>query len=314
MNKCYKILSIDGGGIKGIFPATILALLENELNGCLYEQFDLIAGTSTGGLIALALALGKPAEEILLFYKNNGNKIFNQSWRRYLKGIPTHKYSNANLKEILIEFYGENTILDDCKTRICISSCNVTDNNIKVFKTRHHPDYRIDYQLPVWQIGMSTSSAPSYFPAFSFNHHLNNAQFVDGGLWANNPTLVAVCEALKNGVNINDISIISIGTGEKENFKSRKSLQKFGLLGWGLDLVEYVFHVQSLGVENITKYLGFDIERINCKINPKVKLDTVAFNDDLTAKGKQIYQEKSKMIQSKFLNNKVELYKREEYK
>ena len=107
----YKILSIDGGGIKGIYPATIISAIEEQIGVKIYEYFDLITGTSTGGLIALALAQGKPAKEIKNLYMKKGCKIFKKDLFSYFFGIPRHKYKNNNLKNELINFFGENAIL-----------------------------------------------------------------------------------------------------------------------------------------------------------------------------------------------------------
>jgi len=231
--KKIRILSIDGGGIRGIIPAKVLAELERELQKIepgkkLHEHFGLICGTSTGAILAIGIALGIPSSQLLQFYKSNAKVIFPQ-W--YLKILPrraraliTSVYSNKALRRKLKEIYthangGKIPLLNDLKTRICVPAFNGNDGKINVFKTRHHTDYRRDYKLPAHDVALSSASAPIYFPPHSFsfsNEHGSgiNINMVDGGIFANNPSLIGVLEATeKLGYQFSDVSLLSIGTG-----------------------------------------------------------------------------------------------------
>jgi len=230
----FRILSIDGGGIRGLIPAKVLNELERELrrrdpDKKLYEHFDLICGTSTGAILAIAIALGIPASELVKFYIEHAKMIF-PKW--YLKVLPsksraiiTSIYSNKDLRKKLKEIYsaangGVPPILNDLKTKVCIPVFNGNDGQINVLKTRHHDEYSRDYKLPAHEVALSSASAPVYFPpnTFSFsNEHGNgiNVNMIDGGIFANNPSLIGILEATeKLGYNFSDVSLLSLGTGK----------------------------------------------------------------------------------------------------
>ncbi|MDB5274453.1 MAG: hypothetical protein JWO58_2820 [Chitinophagaceae bacterium] len=232
--KKFRILSIDGGGIRGLIPAKVLMELEHELEKTdpdkkLYEHFDLICGTSTGAILAIAIALGIPASDLVDFYKINAKMIF-PKW--YLSVVPTKArafvtsiYSNKALRSKLEEVYksangGRTPLLLDLKTKICVPSFNGNDGQINVFKTRHHADYIRDYKLPAHDVALSSASAPVYFPPHSFsfsNEHGSgkNINMIDGGIFANNPSLIGILEATeKLGHKFSEISLLSIGTGK----------------------------------------------------------------------------------------------------
>ncbi|MEO5910838.1 MAG: CBASS cGAMP-activated phospholipase [Pelobium sp.] len=230
----FRILSIDGGGIRGIIPAKVLAELERELKKTepekkLYEHFDLICGTSTGAILAIAIALGIPANELVKFYKIHAGVIF-PKW--YFKVVPskarafiTSIYSNKELRKKLKEIYtdandGKVPLLNDLKTNVCIPVFNGNDGQINVLKTRHSEEYVRDYKLPAHEVALSSASAPVYFPPHSFsfsNEHGEgeNINMIDGGIFANNPSLIGLLEATeKLGCNFSDVSLLSLGTGK----------------------------------------------------------------------------------------------------
>lgn len=209
MNEYKRILSIDGGGIKGVFPAAFLADIEETLPEPIYKYFDLIVGTSTGGIIALGLALGMSAFEILEFYKKYGPEIF--SGNRFvltLKQFFYRKYSHKKLKSSLGLTFGDR-IVGDCKTRLVITSFNANNGSVCLFKTAHNERFERDFKLKAVEVALATASAPTYFPIL-----INSLGFtlVDGGVWANNPIGVAVAEGL--GVldwQKNEIKVLSLG-------------------------------------------------------------------------------------------------------
>jgi patatin-like phospholipase/acyl hydrolase len=214
-----KILTIDGGGIRGVFPAAFLADLEKNLKQPIGRYFDLIAGTSTGGIIAIALALGMKASEILNLYEENGPKIFAQT-RDGILGwltnrchaikwcISTSKYKAKALSDALHEVFGEK-LIGDAQTRLLIPAWHSKTQSVYIFKTAHHPRLQKDqYEFAV-DVAMETAAAPTYFP-----QHIseNGMGFLDGGIWANNPTGIAVVEAIGVlGWPAKDLKILSIG-------------------------------------------------------------------------------------------------------
>jgi hypothetical protein len=230
-SKRFRILSIDGGGIRGIIPAKVLADLEQQLQQIepdkkLHEYFDLVCGTSTGAILAIGIALGIPAKDLVKFYKENANAIFPKWYflTRQAKALISPIYSNKQLRKLLKTIYsGANNgippLLNDLKVKVCIPAFNGGTGEINILKTRHHPDYTRDYKLPAHEVALSSASAPVYFPPHSFEYDNEfgsgaNINMIDGGIFANNPTLVGVLEATeKLGKDFKDLQIISLGTG-----------------------------------------------------------------------------------------------------
>lgn len=234
MTRKFKILSIDGGGTRGLIPAKLLMELERELQKTepdkkLYEHFDLICGTSTGAILAIAVALGIPASDLVKFYRDHSKTIF-PKW--YLKVIPrkvrilaSSIYSNKPLEKILEKIFtdangGKTPLLNDLKTNVCIPAFNGNDGQINVLKTKHHKEYLRDYKLPAHQVALSSASAPVYFPPHSFSYSNEfgagkNVNMIDGGIFANNPSLIGLLEATeKLGLSFSEISLLSLGTGK----------------------------------------------------------------------------------------------------
>lgn len=188
----FRILAIDGGGIKGVFAASFLAELEESLGSPLVDHFDLIAGTSTGGIIALGLGMGLSAAEILSFYETHGPKIFGKDHLGFLQQWTAAKYSSEPLKNALEEVFGSR-LLGDSKTRLLIPSLNLETGNVHVFKTAHHERFVRDYKEKVVDVALATAAAPTFFPT----HNLESGTpLIDGGMWANNPMGTAAVEAL----------------------------------------------------------------------------------------------------------------------
>ena len=301
--KKFKILSIDGGGIKGVFPAYFLTLLEDELKSRkdgktkIYHHFDLITGTSTGGIIAIALALGIPAKEIYQLYLDNAKKIFGNKkyiwWgqitnaaheKYFLEKLVRDKFKEANK--------GVEPRLNDCKTDVCIPIYDLIKGNPSVLKTKYHPAFEKDYHIPAYQAAMATSAAPTYFSPYSSDYidlngtKKNFANKVDGGMMANNPTLVALLEAMKAfKIEMSNIEILSLGTGYKK-FTDGNSRKKWGLYYWMVKnkrkrLIELFMQSQSQLVANYISLLHHGIDKSE-KDNPNFVYDRidVLLNED----------------------------------
>ncbi len=308
MAEQFRILSIDGGGIRGVFPAAYLNYVQQNLGATpLYKFFDLMVGTSTGGIIALALALDVPVSEILELYTARGKQVFQASLRKLSLGFVTPKYRNEPLVAELKRTFGENTILGDSKCRVCIPAIDVANCKTVVFKTRHRKEYIHDYKLRAWHVAAATSAAPAYFPAFEIPEH---SIYVDGGLWANNPTLVGIVEAVKLGFSVDRIKVLSLGTGLKLLDKRRFSIKRLGLFGWGTSLVELTFQAQSQGATNWTSYLGVNHKRINVDLPnaSRFGLDRVAGVVDLESKAVQKAKETFGEVRAEFFNEPAETF------
>jgi hypothetical protein len=214
-----RILTIDGGGIRGTFPAAFLANLEKDLPYPIGRYFDLISGTSTGGIIAIGLALGMSAGDILKLYEDQGPAIFAQTQSGPLAWLAKHfragkwlfwgpKYSAEPLRAALTDAFGERR-LGEAKTRLMIPAWHPKTQGVYIFKTAHHPRLATDYKELAVDAAMGTAAAPTYF-----SQHItaNDVGLVDGGLWANNPTGIAVVESIATlGWPASDLRVLSIG-------------------------------------------------------------------------------------------------------
>jgi uncharacterized protein len=211
----YRVLALDGGGLKGLFAASFLAALEENLDEPLVRYFDLIVGTSTGGIIALGLGAGLKGKEIAAFYETKGALVFGpERLRRFrsMQQLFRTKYGAQPLKKELEGILGEKR-LGESIIRLVIPSVNVDTGEVYLFKTAHHPRFEKDYKQKMVDVALATASAPLYLPP---HRGADGGLLLDGGLWANNPVGVAAVEA----VGILDwprdrVRILSIGnTGE----------------------------------------------------------------------------------------------------
>lgn len=225
-----RILALDGGGIKGAFAASFLETIETHTGKRIVDHFDLIAGTSTGGIIALGLGLGMSAKEITQFYINDGPRIFRQpnpldklGWlsnikskcpaklRSYLQLI-SPKYDSLPLKEALERAF-QTKRLGDSEVRLLIPAYNADKEDVYVFKTRHHPRLEVDWKESAVHIALATAAAPTYFPAHPMP---SGAPLIDGGIWANNPVGLAAVEARSIlGWKDDDLFIVRLGCTEE---------------------------------------------------------------------------------------------------
>jgi patatin-like phospholipase/acyl hydrolase len=192
IKKNFNILTIDGGGIRGIYSAIILKKIEKKFSIKLNEHFDLIAGTSTGSILASAIAYDIPLDEVIALYKNEGKNIF-KSRRASIGGLLKSKYDNNHLKKILNEKFNEKTLSDDSiKTRLMIPTTDISNGDVHVIKSYYLKEFKRDKDRMIKDVILSSCSAPLYFNPNKLDEFL----LADGGLWANNPSLVALTEGL----------------------------------------------------------------------------------------------------------------------
>jgi uncharacterized protein len=190
----FRILSLSGGGIKGAFSASVLASIEDEIKEPLGEYFDLIVGTSTGGILALGLGFRIPAKKIMDFYRDMGPSIFPATGRLGVKGIFRQvfgpKYSHEALRAALVQVLADRKF-GESKNRLVIPTYDAVRGRIFLFKTAHDPRFQYDVDALAVDVALATSAAPTYFAASPFPAHVGSS-FVDGGVWANNPVLVGI--------------------------------------------------------------------------------------------------------------------------
>ena len=197
--KKFKILCIDGGGIKGLYSARLLAKFEEVFDCVISDCFDMLCGTSTGGIIALAASLKIPMSDVVKFYQEHGPSIFNERAKHRLGGsaflrskqiVCGGKYSAKPLRSALESVFGDRTIAES-NNFLCIPAYNTLTANPRVFK-KDYDNFTEDDRKSYVDIALATSAAPTYLPVME----IEGDQFVDGGLWANNPILVALTEYL----------------------------------------------------------------------------------------------------------------------
>lgn len=282
--KPFKILAIDGGGIKGVFPAKFLASIEEEIGeGQIHKHFNLITGTSTGGIIALALSLGIPAKEILALYQDNAKTIFgSKSWLFFRNPF----YSNKPLEKLIrtkFKAYNKDKdpIINDAKTALMIPTYNLLNGATQVLKTPHANDLKIDKHIPMYMAAMATSAAPTFFNAYSNTYKKENTKNVeyfsnkvDGGVFANNPSMLAIIEAqTRFGKELSEIELLSLGTGQKLfSNANNKNKWSVGFWIWKKRIIELFMQSQSQIVHNSVAILD--------KFNKDFKYKRIDLNFD----------------------------------
>lgn len=254
--KAFKILSIDGGGIKGLYSASLLASLEKKTGKSVGDHFDMICGTSTGGLIALGLASQKSAQSLSDLYYHQGQSIFPTSNNKLLRWFQNKvqfakqvswggKYSNKPLKAHLKEVFGEAT-LGELHNLVCIPSFNLTQGQPRVFKYPHlEGNFFKDKNVPVCDAALATSAAPTYLPI----HRYNNNLYIDGGVWANNPSLCGILEALQYFVGedkaYDTIELLSIPSIEQSSAWTLEAKRKKSFIKWSDKLFQTAMDGQA---------------------------------------------------------------------
>lgn len=231
----FRILAIDGGGIKGIFPAAFLAGLEKRFLGgsSIARYFDLITGTSTGGIIALGLGAGFTAAELRDLYINRGLEIFPpQRWFGRLLGkarqFVLYRYDRDALARVLDATFGQKTF-GESKSRLCVPSFDGRHGEVYIFKTPHHPVYKFDGRERMRKVAEATSAAPTFFRPLEDDGY----SFVDGGVWCNNPIMVGLVDALACfDVPRERIRILSLGCGNNPYTVGTIKKRLGGLLAW----------------------------------------------------------------------------------
>lgn len=274
----FRILSIDGGGIRGIFPASVLAHFENKQLGgrSVGSYFDLITGTSTGGIIALGLGAGLTATELAHLYIARGDEIFPppkwaaRHWRRVSRYIK-HRYDRKALQAMLTEKFGSRRVRDSL-VRLCIPALEGRYGEVNIYKTPHHPDYHLDGVKQMVTVALATSAAPTYFQPLEDSGHI----LVDGGVWANNPIMIGLVDALTCfKLTRTNIQILSLGCGDGPYEFSKSQAAGGGLLAWR-DLIFTVMRLQSQNALGQARLLvgPENIFRIDCpELTPPIDLD-----------------------------------------
>lgn len=258
----FRILSIDGGGIRGVFPATFLAGLESAYTGerSIGDFFDLIVGTSTGGILALGLGAGYTAASLRDLYVRRGGEVFPPyppgvlgGLTRWLAGVrqyTRYRYDRASLEKMLTDVLGDKQF-GESRNRLCVPAFEGKHSEVFVYKTPHHLDYKLDRFEKMVKVGLATAAAPTYFRPLEHNDYT----LVDGGVWANNPLMLGVIEALTCfDITRDQIDVLSIGCGDDKYHVSGDKLVKGGIWHWRM-IIEGAMRLQSLAATNQARLL-----------------------------------------------------------
>lgn len=293
----FHVLALSGGGYRGLYTATILRQLEEVLGHPIAAHFDLICGTSAGGMLALGLAAEIPATKLQGMFEEHGNRIFgSRSIGRRLTGFFTKaKHSNQGLTEVLSETFGDMT-MGQLKHRVLIPSVNYSTGRGQFFKTPHHPTFELDQLMTVVDVALATAAAPVYFPIV----RNSRGAFVDGGLVGNAPGLFGLHEvrtflAPEAGARVRVLSIGTMTNGA--TMPGGANLDR-GFWQWKESLFNLVISAQESSVDYMLRqilkddYVSLDEKPTPEQSNDVKKLDkvTVAATNTLKDRANHTFQ------------------------
>jgi patatin-like phospholipase/acyl hydrolase len=293
-----KILCIDGGGIRGYFAGYLLQRIQQE-SGLVYsDHFDLICGTSTGSIIAAALAVNYPLDNVVKLYVENGREIF-KSQKFNCMGAIKAKYDSAPLVRELKKAFGDST-LSEAKTRLLIPSTDIVNAQVHVFKSPYLDSFVRDKDVKISDAVLASCSAPTYFKPAYVDPYL----LADGGLWANDPSLVAYIEAVgKLKASQESVKILSVGTGIGNKYYSASAKDRSwgAFTGWGgPEIIDLILNLQSKTAGNMLGLLLGDDQylRLNFERSTKLSLDGMETLADLKIIADRLFTKKSEDIRS----------------
>lgn len=302
--RLFRVLALDGGGLRGTFTAAVLAkwddMLKSGGSNEIVKHFDLVAGTSTGAILAIALGLGLSPLRILEFYRSNGPKIFpkDRRLRHWLKS----KHESSTLRASLEEVFGTRKLRDSC-CRVVLPTVRAIHGEAEAIVTPHTPDRTGFFDISAVDAALASSAAPTYFDEAIVENPIAAAGYLDGGIWANNPVLPAITEAVQHlNVPLDRIDVLSVGTmGNEMDFS--ESLGK-GKAGWAPASADLFFAAQEHaarmladGLLTLSRHL-----RVNQQTPSEIKLDDKEAIEDMALRGANVGQDSFVLVRSRFLD------------
>lgn len=287
--KPIRVLTLDGGGMRGLYTAVVLHTMMKRFADSsdasdldIGKAFDLIVGTSTGGILACALAAGVPTGRIIELYSKYGSKIFSnpipKKKRSLAFWIPRNCLRSANRNEVLNQqlnaIFKDETVKGVYERRgiaLCIPAVNMATHAAWVFKTSHNPGKHRDDKYLLSDVCLATSAAPIYLPLVSIQNPdvpTATTTFADGGLWANNPIMIGLVEALGMSEASRPIEVLSIGTCAPPAGKVTTGTElNVGLLGWqaGVKPLELSIDAQATGYSFMAGFLAKELTKLGRK-------------------------------------------------
>jgi patatin-like phospholipase/acyl hydrolase len=266
--KLRRILSLDGGGIRGLVTCRWLAGVDHALGAAgkptIPQSFDLLAGSSTGGLIACGLALGRPPEALAELYRARRHDIFpgiaRRLWSRTARlltdGPSAPRYDGRGLEAVLADVFGD-ARLGECRVPTLVPSYDTISRKPVIFKSfkPEHADLRVR------DVCRATAAAPTYFPAHPLRVEGHDCALIDGGVVANNPTACAIAEALRRDDNVDctrDLIVVSVGSGERTRPIDLRSAREWGALEWAIPIIDVLFDGNAESVDYIAQHIVGD--------------------------------------------------------
>ena len=313
MSEPFYILSIDGGGFRGLFAAHLLKKMEETWAIDWRNRFGLLAGTSTGAILTAGLAAGLSAAGLADFYRIHGHRIFRRrrSSRLPILDLCASRYSNAKLKQVLEELFGTTT-LGEIDIPLIVPSVDIGNGCVHVFKSSYHGDFVRDGQVRLSDAVLASCSAPTYFDPHVVN---DTYQLADGGLWANNPSLIAAIDTqYRLRKPLKDIRVLSVGTGKSATFYPRSEGKLKDRLkrwqGWGLatrwersKFVDLILNLQSENAHNMLCLLlgqspldPKDVLRLTFESDLPLPMDSVEKQYDWIARADHVFTHHSPKI------------------
>jgi patatin-like phospholipase/acyl hydrolase len=251
MNSKTRVLSLDGGGVRGVFAAAFLAHVEKYVPCRLVDHVELLTGTSTGSIIALGLAADLSAQEILEAYREAGPRVFPRP-AGLLRRLLHPPHDQAALKAWLEKTFGGRR-LKAARKPVAIPTFDAETGQAKVLKSSHHADLHTGGDKRMVEVALASSAAPTYLPAVQVEGH---GAFLDGGLWANNPSMVGIIEAHRYlGAPLDSIRVLSVGTGRRKVWLAYRQVQHAGIAFWAKRMVDFVFDAQSVAASEEARLL-----------------------------------------------------------
>lgn len=302
----FRVLALDGGGVKGAFSASVLATLEAMNPGVrLADYFELICGTSTGGILALGLGLGCTAGELVKFYREYGAEIFpvtgveRDVFRSLFQVFCGPKYSTLPLRRALTRVFS-NRLLGHSTRPLVIPSYDATMGDIKLFKTAHDPRLKQDYLCRAVDVALGTSAAPTYFAAATTERH---DVHIDGGTWANAPIVVGLLEAhVVFDQPLETIDLLSIGTTDAPFNMTALQTRRGALWSWRR-LTRLSMQAQMAGaLAQGRLMIGERLLRVNPLVTPaRFRMDGARSLNELCNLGESAARHSEQAIRDRFI-------------
>ncbi len=263
-----RILSLDGGGIRGLVTCRWLEGVDGALSVAgrpeIPASFDLLAGSSTGALIACGLALGRSPQELAGLYRTRRHDIFpgiaRRLWSRTTRllsqGPSAPRYDGRGLEAVLADVFGD-ARLGDLRVPTLVTAYDTISRKPVVFKSFKpaHADLRVR------DVCRATCAAPTYFPAHPLHVEGADRALIDGGIVANNPTACAIAEALRKDPAVDrtrDLVVLSVGSGERIRPIDLRAAREWGALEWAVPIIDVLFDGNAESVDYIARHIVGD--------------------------------------------------------